>query len=727
MTSDGVAAAAFSACLCGRWLTPAEGVAFGDTLGWTTLMLAGAAVVGWLRRAEGRPALSIDRVTIGLTLIAAGYAASTACVFLFGGDRRVALNFAWESAGVVAGWCLLRASAGRRETDGLIAAMTAVAAGVAVVGVWQCFVFYPSVAAEYRSLREAEQAATAAGDAVALSAARRELVGMGAPEDPVMRRSWESRLLASREPFGFFALANTLGGQLAVASFAAAGFVSAWWKRDRRAAAVIAAAAVAVIALCLLLTKSRTAYAGVAAGCGVVAVSVAGGRLGRGRLLAAGGLAAAGFGLLLGVAWLAGGLDAEVLREAPKSLTVRRYYWSTAAEIVAENWTFGVGPGQFRSWYTTLKPPEASENVFGPHNILLEVWSAGGLLAFVGLGVFGFAAVRALLTPQEGLSSGDAADRSHDTGGRRADPVLWGFIAAVAAVGLVPPVLGQPFDGRLAGCVAVAWPLYLLLRGTGPASRFLAAGFAAIGVHLLGADGASFALVWLTALLCLAWAVRSDEPNFGDGRSTLWSWGFVVWGVAAAACGAGWWQVTQSRGLLASAEFAVATRGVDRGGFDALDEQFALAAAADPLSTEAAAARLEFLAIDLSSSDQVESVAAGYARLLARDPRSLRARLGRARFLAAVAGERDAAVTASAYDDLLALAPHDARFRAESALFRDRYGLAAADEAVRALEQDRLNRRLGHAEQFLTEPVVEDLRRLAGPRAVDGGEAREQD
>ena len=74
-----------------------------------------------------------------------------------------------------------------------------------------------------------------------------------------------------------------------------------------------------------------------------------------------------------------------MLSEAPKSLLYRWQYWRGAAAMMADYPWFGCGPGNFQTYYTAYKAPEASETVADPHNFLLEVGAGSGAPALAAL------------------------------------------------------------------------------------------------------------------------------------------------------------------------------------------------------------------------------------------------------------------------------------------------------------------------------------------------------
>src|SRR5262249_47471001 len=60
------------------------------------------------------------------------------------------------------------------------------------------------------------------------------------------------------------------------------------------------------------------------------------------------------------------------------------------------NWLAGVGPGNFRQHYLQFKLPQSSEEIADPHNLVLDVWANGGLLALAGLVGICWAGLRTL-------------------------------------------------------------------------------------------------------------------------------------------------------------------------------------------------------------------------------------------------------------------------------------------------------------------------------------------
>jgi len=321
------------------------------------------------------------------------------------GNARAAWNVLWQWVGLGMGYFLLRQLVrSARDARALIAVMIALGAMLAAYGLWQYAWEFPKLRAEYARDPDA--------------VLRRS--GLWYPPGSVEREHFANRL-GSVEPLGTFALANSLAGYLAPWLVVLLGIglaarpsppaplpkgegrstpspptplpkgegrsgpspTGALAKGQRRARWAAVAAAGGPIGLCLVLTKSRSAWVATVVGVVLLAVWAWRGRRRLGWKLP-GGVALAG-AAVVGLAWAAGGLDAQVIGEATKSLGYRVQYWRSTATMIAEHPLVGCGPGQFQDVYTAYKLPEASEEVADPHNFLLEVWAIGGTPALVAL------------------------------------------------------------------------------------------------------------------------------------------------------------------------------------------------------------------------------------------------------------------------------------------------------------------------------------------------------
>ena len=291
-------------------------------------------------------------------------------------NDRQTLNALWMIVGYGLTVLLLRQVVHHaRRAHVVIALLLWLAASLAATGYVQYFVTMPALRAEYQ--RNPERALKERG--------------ISTDPDSPQRLQFENRL-NSVEPLATFALTNSLAGFIApwlivALAIGLATLREAGLRRTLAGAALLAA----FLAGCLLLTKSRTAF--LAAIAGVVLLGLYGRRSGwrvGWRLPAIAASAAVVLGL--GVVYV-GGLDAEVLSEAPKSVLYRLEYWRSTAAMIADYPLLGCGPGNFQEAYAAYKLPQASEMVADPHNFLLEIWATAGtpaILLLLALGA-GFA------------------------------------------------------------------------------------------------------------------------------------------------------------------------------------------------------------------------------------------------------------------------------------------------------------------------------------------------
>ncbi len=208
--------------------------------------------------------------------------------------------------------------------------------------------------------------------------------------------------LYSRGVRGFFTTRNSAGSFALMAFFAA---VALWIdklknrKADRPARMYLfGAAAVAVaILMSLALTRSKGAIAGLLfAGLLFTALLLFGEwiRIHKKAMLAvclllavAGGWAVASYGLKHGR--LPGG----------GSMLVRWQYWYASAQMAADHFLTGVGPGNFSYFYTHYKPAAALESVADPHNFLLSLLTQYGPLGLAAFLVMIFVPLWRALSP----------------------------------------------------------------------------------------------------------------------------------------------------------------------------------------------------------------------------------------------------------------------------------------------------------------------------------------
>ncbi len=79
--------------------------------------------------------------------------------------------------------------------------------------------------------------------------------------------------------------------------------------------------------------------------------------------------------------------------------------------MIADHPWFGCGPGNFKSYYTRYKVPEASETIADPHNFLLEIAATAGVPALT-LFLLIFVALVTTLSGRRTDAAGQGASRT---------------------------------------------------------------------------------------------------------------------------------------------------------------------------------------------------------------------------------------------------------------------------------------------------------------------------
>lgn len=250
--------------------------------------------------------------------------------------------------------------------------------------------------------------------------------GIDAPEGSPARKQFEDRLFYSSEPFGAFALANSLATFLCMGVVVTCACLARSWQhlrsRDVRAGLSLACILIALglQGFCLLLTRSRTAYVACAVGLGVwLALEVISGRWQLSRKLLK--LAALITGALLTamLIWLLM-VDSRVLSEAPKSLGYRLEYWQATLGMIRDRGWTGIGLGNFQAIYPQYKLDQASEIIADPHNWILDIAVTLSLpMAIVIVSWIAVTLVRAVtlaIRPGESDNSTSTTESTHDVG-----------------------------------------------------------------------------------------------------------------------------------------------------------------------------------------------------------------------------------------------------------------------------------------------------------------------
>lgn len=222
--------------------------------------------------------------------------------------------------------------------------------------------------------------------------------------------------------FSTFVNNNTLAGYLTLGTLVALGRLAYTTEEGPRRALTLCAA---LSALGVVLAASRGGHVALALGLILFwAFAHAPGRRadpdpkrGQARLIATSALLIGAVGILVAVVLLP---DWQVvLDEAPRAED-KLAIWQDALPYAQDFWLTGSGRGSFHTVFPLYQAIKVSNSVSHPENILLQhavEWGAVGLFLAVGFGLAAWIYVARGLT-------------------RRADPVLWGLVAGLAAVGL---------------------------------------------------------------------------------------------------------------------------------------------------------------------------------------------------------------------------------------------------------------------------------------------------
>lgn len=740
-----------------RLLIPAEAAVLGDSL-WITLLwfVVGALCCIDLHCRQQRIKTG-GLLSVALGLMVGGHVVSGLLVVFGNGEKRAALNMLWEWVALGVSWFVFMQMLQSRDRSRMVVLVVAIATAQAGLGLWQHYVSFPEIVQRYDNLTQN----LTEGDAAQRLEARKELASMGVPEDPITRQLWENRL-RSTEPFGTFALANSLAGYLSAGLLLAAGLTLMKRPRDTehpqtvsRGSTVLRAVCLLVLLYCLLLTKSRTAWVGTLAGGGVLLVHTVRSRSPQlGRWLLWAGLGIAGMIALLLMAAVTGGFDAEVLSEAPKSLAYRFQYWTASRDLILQHPVFGVGPGNFRHEYLRHKLPQSSEEIADPHNILLDLWSSGGLIAVAGLLLLLWVLHR-LVWRRDSQDESATVDRHLP----EISAWEWGAVAGVAGMMACELLFRFNMDLRWPAMCAGGMLVYgiwwqFAVDRINPV--LLATAVVAWLVNLCGAGGAEMPAIMQTLGLLLIVAVPSQTVRNRESsqaelttEQTAARQGLHAVLTLTAACwlailgGLCWisaaMPVWQRQSLVNEGDSALMFDGNHRRAMLLYDE----AAARDVFSPEPLErmAELSFqrwwanpqsqLAGNMSRDDVDFEKAAGFSKLaIARNPESPFGYWRLAKQYARKAGHQElpasidlpqdprslaAARTAQKwYQQAVTRYPTNAELLTEYALVLHQTGddKQAVDVAKQALAYDKISRNAGHTDRYLPDTSRTALTRL---------------
>ena len=491
-----------------RALFPSEDAPSGSgVLG--VLLILSAAVLTGVHLAGGHPIrYRFCWVDAGVTLLVAAVLASVPAA----AQRHAAVSLAWEWLGVGVLYWLVRIWMSTADRARMVLVMVvAMAVCVSAYGVYQVGVELPRLRTQYESRRDY------------YLARQRPPIQPGSAR----QQQFEQRLY-SGEPCATFALANSLAGVLVLALPIGLGLLAStrgratslggrlvWW---------LLGIGAALGGVCLILTKSRSAY--VALVIGLVWMAAGYGRVfwkRHWKLLAA---AVAFLVVAAGVAIGTGRLDRLVLSETGKSLRYRLQYWQGAWRIIHDRPWLGVGPGNFGEHYQRYKVPSASEEVQDPHNAVLELWSTSGvgaaMLAIVT--IVGFVIVTRRPhsprdpTPPPGMTP-DPPRRTFLPHG-----VLAALIAVVLTEFLFPVGWSTPALPiillALVGATAAGAGVSQRLATDDALPHAVIGGVLALAVHLMAAGGISYPAVAMPLWCTVAAGVGLVQVR-GDGPRTI--------------------------------------------------------------------------------------------------------------------------------------------------------------------------------------------------------------
>jgi hypothetical protein len=713
-----------------RWLIPTESAAAGDTLWLVQFAFAALILWAWSGLRSGTYAVRWSLFDWALWSLVAAHALSAAFVFVKGGDRRIALNMAWEWVGLGVTFFLLRqtiqTALDARRLASIVVTLAVVLSGL---GIWQHYVYYRLASREYTEMINELDALEKGPRANPrdLGNLRLKLESQGIPTEEMGRKQYANRLQFSNEALGPFALANTFAGFLLVSLVLAGELFRTLQARRSKALLAAWAAALVLLLYCLILTKSRTAWAGliVAGGLWGLTILVRNRRWITRRVWLSLGLGSVGVLVLFAIAALGKGFDAEVISEAPKSLSYRFQYWHGAARTIAASPIFGTGPGNFRQHYLRYKVAESSEEIADPHNWLLDLWTSGGILAvvsFVACVVLAIVPFRRRRTENDPTPAPD----SEGTSSWAADlpgPVLaflLGFIAPVASA-------SGNFDSWQWLLLAVWLVAFAILRrglgSTRLANLALVAAAVGLMIHLSGAGGIEMPAVVQILLVLVAFAFATlGQPAKATGSPRL------VIGIAGvgvvlfvALFFTSTLPVLNRRAAIASGE---QTFFVD-GRFERAEVDFANAGIDDPFSPEPHDKLADTFFARWQSSpptaaiDYFGKATGSLQNAIDRDPLNP-SRYRRLGDFYLVRFERtrdpaDATAAADAFRRAVEMYPTDASLQSAwaTALADAGQQAEAKSQAQRALAQDEVNHRWGHTDRYLPDPTLARLRRLA--------------
>lgn len=707
-----------------RFLLPTEAADQGLTL-WLTSLTFGfaAAYFATQWRFGGKLFYSPSLLDGAVAAIVLGHLVSGAVILLGDGNQRTALNLTWEWCGLGIFWVLVRLLIRQEQARTLLlGGFVSTVVVLSLLGIWQHYIWYPHQARNYESFLELH----AQNGRRTLSEQReyKGLVNQFGTDvltlDEAGQSAYLSRVRDSVEPIGLFVLTNTLAIPLLVALFLLMEQFLRVRSRPGFKTQLILFGSTFLVLFCLILTKSRSAWIGAAGGLFVLQLlkwKFLKSKIGFPLSIwfGAGGLA---LGLIIWAS-VTGGLDPQVISEAPKSLQYRLEYWSATLSLLKDFPLLGTGPGNFRQHYLKYKLPGASEEILDPHNLFLGIWCGGGLLALLGLLLFmGLCLSSGIRNPNAQSST------ESDFAVTWKQALLPPCLAFALIIGLLFTLQGE-LDLRLsllAGCtLSCALLFYATKVQIDPSRLVLTAALVGILIHLLAASGIEMPAIVM--LILLLGHLIETPPQGAQQAGLLWGEkslgaGAIVAGVLLAGCLFTGFLPVQ----LAQTEIAVGQSLLLLEGKTQLAQRyFQNAVQADSLSPEPEhqLSLLFFRQWQLSAKADDEMFNQAVLHLenaIRLDPYSaLRYRLlgnyWDERFKVSQEPEHIQQAI-QAYSIAVALYPNFASLQAEYALALQSSGVDGRPAARHALQLDDLNRANGHVDKYLSDRVRAELENM---------------
>lgn len=719
--------------LLARCYLPTEGTEQGLTL-WlaaATWFLVGIRCwLGW-RDEESVSWKKLDWNNLGMLLLVMGQLISGFHILWPGGDRHAAANVLWEWLSIGGMFLCLKRALRSPSFRGLIVPGLAGTTGVlAILGLWQCFYWYPLIIADAEQLSKlsANRANLSPDELRQLSQLEQRIPDF-VDKDTTGQWLFLSRL-RSAEPLGRFALANSFASVLVVGLLFLGTVIAGELRRQRAKQAMLLSMTGVVfctilgsaILLCLIFTESRTALVGwIIGGATLGYLHWRMGRQQASQPRMSMVLIVSAVTLLVltaAIAWVA--YNPDVFQGPLLSLKYRAEYWNATGQLLRDHPIFGAGPGNFRPLYLQYKLPGSSEEIVDPHNLLLDAWASGGLVALCGL---------LIMLVQGGIALFSSEEVTGDTSPGTS---VW-----ARAIILTGPILfiiagqafleGQP-DTQLGWLLLPALGMSLLsVKGHADLRTAAAVAWVALTIHLCGAGGIGMPAIVQIWLLCwlLMQPVAGSAPTAAVSlqlwRDRLWIAGGVSSVLVMFACL--WFAVLP---VLAVTGLLDQSRQLQREGNPRRAESLLIRATEidawnpDPWQELTAHYMAEWRSSPAYHADDFAKAIATQEAAIERDPNAgKRYRiLGEwwAMHFRATHEVESALKSIAAYERAAQLYPNYSAIHAELALIQAESGQDGSAAARRAIELDDLNDRAGHGDKVLQKDVRRRLEGITGAK-----------